>query len=109
MAAIFAAICAALPAEGEGAFMEDSGADKVSVHELYAKTVPFRGTVRHFFAENQAEEKMVSPRGIEPPAFPLGGERSIRLSYGDILKEKKFADKPGSVVGNHLSSSSVTK
>jgi len=43
--------------------MEDSGADKVSVHELYAKTVPFRGTVRHFFAENQVEEKMVSPRG----------------------------------------------
>ena len=31
---------------------------------------------------------MVSPRGIEPPAFPLGGERSIRLSYGDILKKK---------------------
>ena len=88
--------------------MEDSGADKVSVHELYAKTVPFRGTVRHFFAENQVEEKMVSPRGIEPPAFPLGGERSIRLSYGDILKEKEFADKPGSVVGNHSSAIPVT-
>ena len=28
---------------------------------------------------------MVSREGVEPPACPLGGGRSIRLSYRDIL------------------------
>ncbi len=27
---------------------------------------------------------MASPAGVEPAAFPLGGGRSIHLSYGDI-------------------------
>ena len=27
---------------------------------------------------------MASPAGVEPAAFPLGGGRSILLSYGDI-------------------------
>ena len=28
---------------------------------------------------------LVSPAGVEPAAFPLGGGRSIQLSYGDLF------------------------
>ena len=31
---------------------------------------------------------LVRPKGIEPPASPLGGERSIQLSYERILAYK---------------------
>lgn len=39
---------------------------------------------------------MVFPIGIEPTAFPLGGERSILLSYGNI---KCFWSDVGTVDG----------
>ena len=29
---------------------------------------------------------MVFPAGVEPTAFRLGGERSILLSYGNVLR-----------------------
>lgn len=37
-------------------------------------------TVHHIF------EIMASPAGLEPAAIRLEGERSIRLSYGDVLQ-----------------------
>ena len=46
---------------------------------------------RMFFLKRKTEQiklcsdAVVRPKGIEPPAFPLGGERSIQLSY-----ERKF-------------------
>ena len=30
--------------------------------------------------------KLASPVGVEPTAFRLGGEPSIRLRYGDLVK-----------------------
>ena len=58
-----------------------------------AKPEQGRGLITSFCSENKKMSEqsglcsdMARPRGVEPPAYRLGGGRSIQLSYGRIYE-----------------------
>ena len=54
-------------------------------------------------------ENPMSPPGLEPGAYCLGGSRSIHLSYGDVSTgEDRCGARPGQVVAGPRGFARVT-